>query len=90
MLPRRTRAIAPANSGRAGLKAGEAQILDSANGVSVTPWRRVVLDIVGGFPSARPAVSCDHEQCTDDRQILQRMDQVVLGVGAGLIPEVMK
>jgi dihydrofolate reductase len=30
-----------------GLKAGEAQILDPANGVSVTPWRRV----------ARPALS---------------------------------
>ncbi len=25
-----------------GLRAGEAQILDSANGVSVTPWRRIV------------------------------------------------
>jgi hypothetical protein len=25
-----------------GLKAGEAQILDPAGGVSVTPWRRVV------------------------------------------------
>jgi hypothetical protein len=25
-----------------GLKAGEAQILDAAGGVSVTPWRRVV------------------------------------------------
>ena len=24
-----------------GLKAGEAQILDAANGVDVTPWRRV-------------------------------------------------
>jgi hypothetical protein len=25
-----------------GLKAGEAQILDTAGGVSVTPWRRAV------------------------------------------------
>ena len=28
-----------------GLQAGDAQILDAADGVSVTPWRRVSLDI---------------------------------------------
>ena len=77
-----------------GLRAGESQILDIADDVSVTPWRRTTetsLDVIGGLRRPRqPAISRDHEQRTDQRQIFQRMDQVVPGVGTGLIPEVVK
>ena len=62
-----------------GLKPGEAQILDRAGDVSVTPWRRSGSHIaIGGLRHLRsPAVACDHEQRADDRQVFQRIDQVL-------------
>jgi hypothetical protein len=74
-----------------GLRAGDTQILDAANDVSVTPYGVITplnIAIDRLRRPRRPAIACDHQQGADDRQILQRMDHVVPAFRAGLGPEV--